>query len=111
MGYGISDRIGFGVVVPVEPLGLNDVLDNLTSSQETVLIDVFLTPLATLETAVRTAADNLDTLKAGPWEANPNEVAARRNLFRSTCRELCAFLGFEPGPALAGGNSIAIVRG
>ncbi len=111
MGYGITARYAYGVNVPYEPLGLAAVLDALTASQEEVLVNIYLTPLATLESDVVAAAANLDTVKAGPWEANPREVSMRTSLFKQKARELCVFLGFEPGPGLgAGGNSIALVR-
>jgi hypothetical protein len=111
MGYGITAHVSYGTHAQYEPLGLDEVLDELTATQEELLVTVYLDVLAILEPAVVSAADNLDTLKAGPWEANPREMAQRQDLYRGKCRELCGFLGFEPGPNLGpGGNSIAIVR-
>jgi hypothetical protein len=111
MGYGITAHTSYGNHQQWEPLGLDEVLDELTSVQESTLVAIYLDVLAVLEPAIVSAADNLDTLKAGPWEANPREMAQREELFRRKCRELCGFLGFEPGPTLAGGsNSAPIVR-
>lgn len=75
-------------------------LGALTSAEEEALTTRYLTPLATLETDILGASANLDTLVAGPWEANPDEVGARSRLFDKWRRDMAAFLGFEPGPAL-----------
>jgi hypothetical protein len=80
-------------------------LDALDSSQEEALTTKFLTPLETLEAALLAAGDNLDTKIAGPWEANPNEIAQRSGLYDRYRREMCAFLGHAPGPALGSGAS------
>lgn len=91
-------------------VSLNSRLDALTAIEETALVDAFLTPIASLETAITTAGDNLDTLKAGPWEANPHEINQRTGLYKQWRRDLCAFLGFEPGPSLGAGGGMRIVR-
>ena len=91
-------------------VSLSSRLDTLTAAEETALVDAFMTPIAALETAVTTAGDNLDTLKAGPWEANPNEVSQRTALYKQWRRDMCAFLGFAPGPALGAGGGMRIVR-
>lgn len=81
-------------------------LDSLTAAEEVVLITTYLDRLATLETDILGASANLDTLVAGPWEANPREVAQRTSLFNQHRRDMAAFLGFAPGPALGGAGSM-----
>jgi hypothetical protein len=85
-------------------------LDHLTESEETVLTDTFLTPIAALEAAILTVSDNLDTNKAAVWERNTTEQSDRERLFKSVCRRMCAFLGVPPGPGLGSGNGISLVR-
>lgn len=79
-------------------------LTNLDASEESVLINVYLTNLYALEAQIVGAADNLDTNKAAVWERNPNEVADRAKLFDSWRRRLCGFIGIAPGPSLGNGG-------
>ena len=79
-------------------------LVTLTATEESVLVTTYLDRLATLETDILGASANLDTLVAGPWEANPNEVAQRGGLFNRWRRDMAAFLGFAPGPGLGTGR-------
>jgi hypothetical protein len=91
-------------------LTLDGRLSHLTESEETVLVDTYLTPIAALEAAILTVGDNLDTNKAAVWERNANEQSDRERLFKSVCRRMCAFLGVPPGPGLGSGNGISLVR-
>lgn len=95
----------FGMVT----MSLHQRLTSLTAEEEAILVDTYLTKLATLETAITDASDNLDTDQAAVWYHNKNEVSDRIALFRQWRRELCSFLGIAPGPGLRQGNSI--VRG
>lgn len=93
-------------------ISLAAALDALTATDEGILTGTYLANLTTLEQAILDAQANFDTLKAGPWEANPREASLRRSLFTNWRREMAAFLGFPTGPGLTGGgNSIALVRG
>lgn len=92
----------FGLVT----MSLHKRLTTLTASEESVLIGTYLTPLASLETGVLGAADNLDTESAAVWKRNANEVGDRRALFNQWRRDMCAFLGFPPGPSLQQSNRI-----
>lgn len=92
----------FGMVT----MSLYTRLTTLSASEEAVLINTYLTPLASLETGILGAADNLDTASAAVWTRNANEVGDRTSLFRQWRREMCAFLGFAPGPGLRQSNSI-----
>jgi hypothetical protein len=92
------------------PLSITQKVANLSESEETVLIDIYLTPLASLEAAILTVGDNLDTDAAAVWKRNVNEQADRERLFDSVRRRMCAFLGFKPGPELGSGNGISLVR-
>lgn len=85
-------------------------LDTLTGEEESVLVTTYLAALATLEHAIPGVSDNMDTQAAGPWKANPNELRDRTRLFNQWRRDMCAFLGFEPGPGLAGANSVSVSR-
>ncbi len=84
-------------------------LNNLTTAEESVLVDVYLDKLETLETDVLKAGDNIDTLEAGPWKSNPRELGDRQRLFNSWRRQMCAFMGLEPGPGLGDGG-LTLVR-
>lgn len=86
------------------PVSLTAKLDALTSAEESVLTTTFLATLAPLEAAIAATSDSLDTKAAGPWERNPNEVVQRTALFNKWRRDMAAFLGFAPGPALGGGG-------
>ncbi len=83
-------------------------LDALTADEETIIIDSYLVPLAQLEAARLTASDNLDTLVAGPWTANPKELSQRTNLYETYRRDLANFLGFAP--MLGGRLSVMNIR-
>jgi len=96
----------FGMVV----MSLHTRLTTLSASEETVLINTYLTPLYTLETAIFGAGDNLDTDQAAVWTRNKSEVADRSKLFDSWRRRMCGFLGFAPGPALGNGAG-QVIRG
>lgn len=91
-------------------ISLTDKLDGLNTTDETILTETYLANLATMEQGFLDAQANMDTVKAGPWEANPREVSQRRSLFTSWRIEMAAFLGFPLGPGLSGGNSVPIVR-
>lgn len=85
-------------------------LDHLTVDEEAVVVNAYLTNLNTLEQAISDASENLDTDAAAVWVHNKNEVRDRTVLFNQKRRDLCAFLGFKPGPSLGeGGNRL--VRG
>src|SRR5262249_45914073 len=79
-------------------------LNSLQDSEETILVNVYLANLRTLEQDILDARTNLDTLEAGPWIANPNEIGRRSDLFAQWRRNLCTFLGFPPGPGLGTGG-------
>lgn len=97
--------VQFGMVT----MSLYQRLTTLSASEEAVLINTYLTPLASLESGIYGAADNLDTAQATVWVRNANEVRDREKLFDSWRRRLCAFLGAAPGPGI--GNGITqIVR-
>jgi hypothetical protein len=101
--------LGYPVVDEYEPTTLGEVtlserLDALSVHEETVLTDTYLANLATLETAILSAGENLDTEIAGPWTARKDEIAQRSALFDRWRRDMAAFLGFKPGPALGSGS-------
>lgn len=108
--YDATQDSAFAWIAPGRYITLFTRLNEITADEETVLVSTYLTPIAALETAIITAASNLDTNKAAVWERNTNEVQDRTDLFNATRLRLCAFLGFAPGPELAGGNSVSLRR-
>jgi len=99
----------FSSVSAYGQVSLGHKLDNLTVHEEESMTVHYLAPLASLEAALLASSDNLDTLAAGPWTANPREVKGRTALYNKWRRDLCDFLGFTPGPALGAGG-MAVVR-
>ncbi len=83
-------------------------MTNLSSSEE-VVVREHLATLRTFEAAIPFAATNLDTAAAAVWTHNPAEVLERQRLERDWGRRLCGFLGAPPGPALAGGSTVALI--
>lgn len=113
MGYSVSgDSTSFPyrelVYSNVSYMGLSiDYrLDHLTAEEDAVVVNVYLTNLTALEAAIVSASDNLDTDQAAVWTHNKREVADRTGLFNQKRRDLCAFLGFKPGPTLGAANGI-----
>jgi len=95
----------FGMVT----MSLQQRLTTLGAAEEAILTTTYLANLNTLEAAIPAAAANLDTDSAAVWTHNKNEVAERAALFNRWRREMCAFIGFPPGPLLAG-SGCSIVR-
>jgi hypothetical protein len=89
----------FGMVV----MSLHKRLTSLSASEETVLTG-YLSSISTLEAAILTASDNLDTAQASVWTWNKNEVSDRTALYNQQRRTMCAFLGLAPGPGLGNGG-------
>jgi hypothetical protein len=96
----------FGMVT----MSLHQRLTSLSASEEAVLINVYLTNLTALESAIPTTSDNLDTDQAAVWFHNKREQSDRDRLFDSWRRRMCGFIGFAPGPGLGNGG-ISIMRG
>lgn len=87
-------------------------LTNLANEEENTLRSIYLTAavsLYTLEAAIYGATANLDTDQAAVWKHNKNEVRDRRSLFNQMRRDLCGFLGVEPGPDLGSGGYTLVV--
>ena len=84
-------------------------MNNMAPAEEAVIRNVYLPNLATLETAIFGAGDNLDTDVAAIWTHNKREVADRTALFNQTRRQLCDFLGIPPGPNMSSGGGITLV--
>lgn len=99
----------FGMVT----LSLYQRLTTLTSSEEQVLMDKFLTRLNELEDDIYGTRENLDTSKAAVWEHNALEISDRYALYNRLRLEMCRFIGFKPGPGLrqsSGGGMVSLVR-
>jgi hypothetical protein len=87
-------------------ISLHRRLTTLSASEETVLINTYLTTLNMLETAIPMTSDNLDTDQAAVWTHNKNEQRDRDRLFDSWRVRLCEFIGFPPSPTLNGGTRL-----
>lgn len=105
-----SRDFAYGFVSPGVWQTLNHRLNNMRPEEESVLINTYLTNLATLETAIVSASANLDTDQAAVWTHNKNEVSDRESLFDGWRRRMCAFIGIAPGPALGSGASFSLSR-
>lgn len=68
--------------------------------EEEAEVVAMLGNLAALETALRSASDNLDTASAGPWVHNRHETRDRMQLYQFHREELCNFFGVPPGPRM-----------
>jgi hypothetical protein len=85
-------------------------MQNMLTEEATVVMNVYLENLTTLEAAIPAAGANLDTDQAASWKHNKSEVRDRSELFNKWRRDLCAFMGIPAGPGLGeGGNSISLV--
>lgn len=83
-------------------------LNNLSTAEE-VVVRTYLATLATLETAIPTAAASMDTEQAAVWTRNANEAQDRAYLFDDWRKRLASFLGVPPGPGLATGGTLTLV--
>lgn len=75
-------------------------------AEEEAIIASYLVTLASLESGIARAADNLDTDKAAVWQRNRSEVSDRTRLYNQWRRQLCGLLGIPPGPSLGNGTSV-----
>lgn len=98
------------LVFGTRQMSLVERLNSLSASEESVLVNTYLTNLNTLEAAIVSAAANLDTDQAAVWKHNKTEVEERERLFDSWRRRMCAFLGFAPGPGIAASSSVSLTR-
>jgi hypothetical protein len=73
------------------------------------VITIYLANLNVMETDIFGVRDNLDTDEAAVWKHNKQEIADRSALYNRVRRQLCAFIGFEPGPGL-GSNRVSLIR-
>ncbi len=76
-------------------------MNNLSTSEEAV-VRAQLFSLSALEGGVSGSAANLDTDEASVWKRNSAEPWDRIRLFNHQRRQLCAFFGIAPGPAIDG---------
>ena len=105
-----SRDFAYGWVSPGVWQTLQHRLTNMRPEEESILINTYLTNLYTLESAVPTTSDNLDTAQAAVWTWNKNEQRDREKLLDGWRRRMCYFIGIAPGPSLGNGG-VALVRG
>ena len=113
LGYSVSgDDISFSyrefVYSDVSLLGLSIEyrLAHLSAEEENTLVNYYLANLYLREAEIQAASANLDTDVAAVWTHNKEEVSDRMGLFNQLRRDLCNFLGFEPGKALMSQNRL-----
>lgn len=94
----------YGWVLPGVMQTLFHRLNNLRTEEEATLTGVYLTNLATIETALYGAGTNMGTDIAAVWTRNRTEVGDRTALFNKTRRDMCDFLGIPHGPSLGRGG-------
>ncbi len=90
-------------------MSLHKRLTSLSAVEEAQVIS-YLSTIATLEAAVSSASDNLDTAQASVWVHNANEVSDRMGLLNLWRRRMCEFIGVNPSPTLGNGG-FSISRG
>lgn len=90
-------------------LALEYRLQNMNADEANVLVNTYLTNLATLENAIPATGANLDTEVAAVWTHNKNEQRDRERLFDSWRLRLCQFLGVPPGPNFGGQAGCLVV--
>ena len=91
-------------------MSLYNRLTTLSVAEELILTSNYLVNLTKLEQDILGASANMDTEKASVWTWNRHEVSDRVSLYNKWRRDMCAFLGLRPGPAL-GDGTLALVRG
>jgi hypothetical protein len=89
--------------------GLLEFRVNNLSTSEITIARRYLATLVTLELAVPSASDNLDTDQASLWTRNKDELKDRIRLLDEWRKRLCGFLGVAAGPALSSGAAQLIV--
>lgn len=105
-----SDNDVVYLVFGMRQMSLTERLSSLSASEESVLINTYLTNLNALESAIVAAASNLDTDEAAVWKRNRSEVADRERLFDGWRRRMCSFLGFAPGPGIGSSAQVSLAR-
>lgn len=70
-------------------------MNNLTLNQENILINTYVATCNSLESAIPTASDNLDTDRAAVWYHNKDEVEDRFALYKLWCNRLIEFMGLK----------------
>ena len=79
-------------------------INNLSTTEETIVRTIYLANLYTLETDIISTRTNLDTASASVWTHNKNEHSDREALFLSWKKKLCDYLGVPYGLGLKGSS-------
>lgn len=98
----------FGYRYYYQDLQLQYRIDNLTSTEETTVINIYLANLNTLEAAIPASSQNLDTDTAAVWKHNAKEVQDRVRLFNYWQKRLMEFFGV-PSPSPLTSNTFCMV--
>lgn len=104
-GYSTIDLTAYSNVSYLG-ISLDARLASLSVQEEYTITTLYLVQLPLREAEIQTAAENLDTDRAAVWYRNKNEIFDRILLFNRLRLDLCAFLGFAPGPALQSGGRL-----
>lgn len=84
-------------------------MNNISSDEESTVINTYLASCATAEAAIITASGNLDTDQAAVWKHNKNEVADRVGLYNYKCERMAEFFGVPMGPGRKQGQGVRIL--
>jgi hypothetical protein len=105
-----SRDVAYGWISPGVWQTLYHRLNSLSTAEEGILANTYLTNLYSLESALAGSGADLDTASAGPWTRNPGEIAERAALFDNWRRRMCWFIGIAPGPSLGPGGTASRIR-
>lgn len=104
-GYGSYASFGYVLAGPMATLDTQ--MAGMVAA-EAAQVTSLLVLLPTLDIALQTASQNLDTAQASVWTHNANEIADRTKLFRMYRLRLCDLFNVPPGPGLADGGNKAV---
>ena len=100
----------FGYRYYAQYLTLEYRLNNLSANQESLLTTNYIPNCNTLEAAIWTASENLDTDRAAVWYHNKNETSDRWKLYRLSANRLMDFLSvWGPAKLLSSNNCQVII--
>jgi hypothetical protein len=84
-----------------EYLALDYRLQHFSIDETKTILTVYLPPLYVAQTAIQTMGTTLNVDMAGPFKRNSREMRERISLYNWLRRDLCAYMGIQPGPGLS----------
>jgi len=99
---GYSAYAAFGYVLSPGMATLDTQIANMSDAEQAIIVTNFLAVLPGLETAINSMTGTLGVASAAVFTRNAQEQTERNRQFNDMRRRMCAFIGCEPGPMLAG---------